>query len=196
MPNDEQDIAIAYDEWAETYDTDENRTRDLAGVVLRESVLDLEGRKVVEVGCGTGRNTVWLAEKAAQVTAMDFSKAMLARAKQRVSDPRVRLIQHDARLPWPITNDSADVVVVMMVLEHIGDLQNFFAEAARILVTDGTCFVCELHPTRQLAGSQAQFTCTATGERRRVHAFMHNILEFVGAALGAGFALKHLGEWR
>jgi len=195
MSNDKQDIAIAYDEWAETYDTDENRTRDLAGVVLREIGLDLKGQKVIEVGCGTGRNTVWLAERAAQVTAMDFSKAMLARAKQRVSDPRVTFIQHDAREPWPLSDEAADVVIAMLILEHVENLNIFFAEAARALTKDGVCFVCELHPIRQLAGSQAQFSNLKTGIRQRVPAFIHSTSEFVNTALAAGLTLTHLDEY-
>ena len=54
-------IARAYDQWAETYDTDPNRTRELAGQVLRKIDLPVSGLEVVEIGCGTGRNTEWLA---------------------------------------------------------------------------------------------------------------------------------------
>ncbi|HEY3041826.1 MAG TPA: hypothetical protein VGJ66_24050 [Pyrinomonadaceae bacterium] len=54
------EIAAAYNEWAETYDTDKNATRDLAAQVLRRADLTLAGRRVIEVGCGTGRNTEWL----------------------------------------------------------------------------------------------------------------------------------------
>ena len=54
---DQSEIAAAYNDWAETYDIYPNRTRDLAAEVLRQVDLNLEGRKIVEVGCGTGRNT-------------------------------------------------------------------------------------------------------------------------------------------
>jgi malonyl-CoA O-methyltransferase len=55
------EVAAAYDQWADTYDNDHNRTRDLAGNILREAGLAVAGRSVVEIGCGTGRNTEWLA---------------------------------------------------------------------------------------------------------------------------------------
>jgi ubiquinone/menaquinone biosynthesis C-methylase UbiE len=196
MSIEKHDIAMAYDEWAETYDTDENRTRDLASVVLQKIGLDFTEQHVVEVGCGTGRNTIWLAEKAAEVTALDFSEAMLGRAKQRISDPRVTFIQHDAREPWPLLNHSADVVIAMLVLEHIDDVSGFMREAARVLRAGGVCFICELHPARQLTGSQAQFTRVTTGERQRVTAFTHSVSDFVNPALAAGFQLKQLGDWR
>ena len=75
------EIAIAYDQWAETYDTDFNRTRNLAAQVLRQTDLQVHGREVIEVGCGTGHNTEWLAKRASRIVALDFSKGMLLRAK-------------------------------------------------------------------------------------------------------------------
>jgi len=193
------EIATAYNEWAETYDTVDNRTRDLAAAVLRQSDLNFAGRKVIEVGCGTGRNTEWLSRLAAgprEIVALDFSEEMLARARERVRDPRVRFIQHDVRTAWPLANISADVVIAMLVLEHVEHLEPVFAEAFRTLTAGGEFFICELHPMRQLLGGQAQFTSAQTGEHRRVAAFLHNTSEYVQAGLSCGFELLHLGEWR
>ena len=68
------EIAEAYDRWAATYDADKNATRDLDAIVVRKAPLALEGREVLELGCGTGKNTSYLAEHAARVVAMDFSE--------------------------------------------------------------------------------------------------------------------------
>jgi ubiquinone/menaquinone biosynthesis C-methylase UbiE len=195
----EPEIAIAYNNWAETYDTDLNRTRDLAAKVLKDANLELTGRKVIEVGCGTGRNTEWLARPEAgstDIVALDFSEGMLARARTRISDPRVRFIQHNACTSWPFADSSADVVIAMLILEHVERLETFFAEAARVLTAGGEFFVCELHPMRQLAGGQAQFSNTKTGERQRVTAFLHETAEYVNTGLSLGFELQQLGEWR
>jgi len=199
QPSNKPEVAVAYNEWAETYDTDHNRTRDLAAQTLRQADLDFANRNVIEVGCGTGRNTEWLARPAAGATdiiALDFSEEMLTRARDRVRDPRVRFIQHDIRATWPLTDASAEVVIVMLVLEHVELLPPIFAEAARTLSNGGELFICELHPMRQLLGGQAQFTSTQTGEHRRVAAFLHNISDYVNAGLSSGFELINLGEWR
>ena len=185
QPSDTSEIAAAYNEWAETYDTNQNRTRDLAGEVLRQVDLDLAGRNVIEVGCGTGRNTEWLARSEAgcsNIVALDFSEAMLARARARVDDPRVRFIQHDVRARWPLADASADVVIAMLILEHIEHLGPFFAEATRTLSRDGKLFICELHPMRQLAGGQAQFTSAKTGQHNLVTAFLHQTDAYLSAA--------------
>jgi ubiquinone/menaquinone biosynthesis C-methylase UbiE len=193
------EIAAAYNEWAETYDTDQNRTRDLAGTILRQVELNLAGRNVIEVGCGTGRNTEWLARPEAgstNIVALDFSEGMLARASARVADRRVHFLQHDVRARWPLADASADVVIVILVLEHVEHLQPIFAEAARALSASGELFICELHPERQLLGGQAQFTSTQTGERLLVPAFLHNVSDYLSAGLSSGFEIVDKGDWR
>jgi ubiquinone/menaquinone biosynthesis C-methylase UbiE len=190
------EIAAAYDQWAETYDTDPNRTRELAEQVLRKIELPVDGRDIVEIGCGTGRNIEWLATKDASITALDFSEEMLRRARARVTDPRVHFMQHDVRTTWPLANDSRDIIIAMLILEHVEDLETVFAEASRVLRSRGELFICELHPMRQLMGGQAQFSNTQTGERELVPAFLHNVSDFVNGGLSAGFDLRRLDEWR
>jgi malonyl-CoA O-methyltransferase len=127
---------------------------------------------------------------------LDFSEDMLAQARSRLNDPRVRFIQHDARLTWPLTDASADVVIAMLILEHVENLAPVFAEAARVLNTGGQFFLCELHPMRQLTGGQAQFSNTKTGERQLISAFLHDVSDYVNAGLSSGLELEHMGEWR
>lgn len=192
----QSEIAAAYNDWAETYDAVPNRTRDLAAEALRQVDLKLEGCRVVEVGCGTGRNTIWLAERAREVVGMDFSEAMLAKARMRITDRHVRFVQHDIRKTWPLANASADVIVAMLILEHVEHLETVFAEAVRVLTDGGQFLLCELHPMRQLAGGQAQFSNSKTGEQQRVAAFLHDVSDYVNGGLAAGLQLQHLGEWR
>ena len=194
--SDQSEIAAAYNDWAETYDVVRNQTRDLAAKVLRQVKLDLNDRKVVEVGCGTGRNTTWLSERASQIVGLDFSEAMLARARSRVNDPRVSFLRQDVRTTWPLADASADVVIAMLILEHVEDLAPVFAEAARVLNTGGQFFLCELHPMRQLTGGQAQFSNSRTGERQLVDAFLHDVSDYVNTGLSSGFELEQMGEWR
>lgn len=192
----ETDIAAAYDRWAETYDTDPNRTRELAGEVLRQVDLPIAGCDIVEIGCGTGRNTEWLATQAASITALDLSEEMLRRATARVQGPRACFIQHDVRTRWPLGDDAADVIIAMLILEHVEHLEPVFVEAARVLRPNCRLFICELHPMRQLMGGQAQFSNTQTGERELVPAFRHNVSDFVNVGLSAGFDVRRLDEWR
>ena len=196
QPSTKSEIAAAYNEWAETYDTDPNRTRELAASVLRQVGLRVAGRNVIEVGCGTGRNTEWLAQQAGEIVGLDFSEGMLQRAQERVSSSHVRFVHHDVRNPWPLPPASADLVIAMLILEHVEDIKPMVVESARALTSGGELFICELHPMRQLLGGQAQFNNARTGEHHRVPAFLHDVSDYVNAGLALGFELASLGEWR
>lgn len=193
---DDADIAAAYDAWSERYDSDPNKTRERAAEALRSSGFDLVGRDVLEIGCGTGVNSLWLAERARTVLGLDFSEGMLERAKARVQSPRVRFQKADIRAAWPLEDDSVDLVVAMLVLEHVECLSPLFAEAARVLRRSGELFLSELHPSRQLMGRQARFSHPRTGKLQKVAAFLHDTTEYVNGGLEAGFRLAELGELR
>ena len=57
-------IEKAYNTWAEQYDTNENKTRDLDIKATIETLSKYKFKYVLELGCGTGKNTKWLLRKA------------------------------------------------------------------------------------------------------------------------------------
>ena len=118
----EQDgMLAAYENWASTYDTMPNPTRDLDAQVLRKVLRCRLAGCALELGCGTGKNTLWLAEQVDRLIAVDFSAAMLQRAKQRVGR-EVEFHVGDIRNEWPAASASLNAVVGNLVLEHIEDL--------------------------------------------------------------------------
>ncbi|HEY8175378.1 MAG TPA: class I SAM-dependent methyltransferase, partial [Gemmatimonadaceae bacterium] len=140
-------------------------------------------------------NTAWFAEHARQVTALDFSEAMIARAHERLATSNVKFLRHDVRELWPVPAASVDVVTANLILEHVHDLAPMFFEAARVLRPKGQFFVCELHPYRQLLGTKAHFTDPKTGETVQLTAHVHTVSEYVNGGIGAGLQLRELGEW-
>lgn len=190
------EIAAAYDRWAVRYDDDRNRTRDLAASVLRQADLALTGRDVIEIGCGTGFNTAWLAGEASRITALDFSEGMLQRARARLGDPHVQWLRHDIREAWPVAAHSADLVIATLVFEHVEHLLPAFAEAFRCLRPGGDFFLCELHPARQLQGRRAEFVNPATGLLEQVPSFVHSVTAYADAGFASGFFMQRMDEWR
>ena len=188
------DVAQAYDRWSRRYDDDHNATRDLDARVVRQSPLHVANARVLELGCGTGKNSEWLASKAHSLVALDFSPGMLDVARRRVRSERVRFVEHDITRPWPVEPASIDVVVGNLVLEHVRDLGPIYAEAARVLRPAGELFLCELHPYRQLRGGQAHFQDEKTNETVPVTAYRHSVSEYVNGGLAAGLTLRALGE--
>lgn len=189
------EVSRAYDRWAHQYDSDANRTRDLDAHVLRTVGVRIAGRRVLELGCGTGKNTAWLAAGAQSLVALDVSAGMLTRARERVRDAHVRFVRHDIRDPWPAAAGSVDLVVGNLVLEHVENLASVYREAARVLRCGGQLLFCELHPERQRRGGQAHFTDARDGALVVVPAFRHTVPELVNDGIAAGLRLMQLGEW-
>jgi len=183
----------AYTNWSTTYDLDRNLTRDLDQRVTKATLGDLRYRSVLEIGCGTGKNTALLGEIAGQVLALDFSTGMLARAKERLRSDNVSFIVADVTSRWPCMDQFADLIVCNLVLEHVEDLSFVFSEAARTLAAGGRFFICELHPYRQYQGTQAHFR--REQETIDIPAFIHHVSEFISKAQNCGLSLQNFGEW-
>lgn len=186
-------VEAAYTRWAASYDTDRNLTRDLDQQVTREVLSAGRYRSILELGCGTGKNTRLLAQIGERVRGLDLSEAMLDQARAKQFGASVSFTRADLTQPWPCDDGSADLICCNLVLEHIADLGFVFAEAARALAPGGRMFVCELHPFKQYLGSVATFTHANT--RVEVPAFVHHISDFLAASAAAGLRLENLREW-
>lgn len=187
-------IQKAYDEWAEVYDHDENPTRDINYRTIREAPLEFKDKKVLEIGCGTGLNTVYLAEQAHNVVAVDMSEAMLTKARQRAEDKNVEFIKADITKSWQFREKLFDLTVVNLLLEHIEDLNHVFNEVYKALSREGEFYVAELHPYKQLQKSQAKFVNPKTGKEVMVDAFTHSVSEYVNTGIKTGFSLQKIRE--
>ena len=185
-------IQNAYNEWSQTYDTDRNLTRDLDQQVMREALAELHFDSILETGCGTGKNTTFLAQVGVHVHALDFSEGMIEKAREKVKAGNVRFSVADLTQKWPCEDQAYDLIVCNLVLEHIEDLAFIFSEAFRVLDAGGKFFINELHPFRQYEGKKAVFQ---GGEGvTEIPAFVHHISDFLNAASKNGFALLTLDE--
>lgn len=186
-------IQKAYNYWAQTYDSMANITRDLEEIAAKETLGLLDFTTVLELGCGTGKNTRWLAEKATSLIGLDFSEEMLARAREKVPSGNVRFQQADLLHPWPVDDHFADLITCSLVLEHIENLDLIFAQAAKKLKPGGTFYCCELHPFKQYEGSKAKYQ--SENGTVELEVYTHHVSEYVGAALSNGFQLAGLKDW-
>ncbi|HYX18940.1 MAG TPA: class I SAM-dependent methyltransferase [Nostoc sp.] len=89
--------------WSTTYDTDENLTRDLDQIITKETLMGNRCKSIVEIGCGTGKNTLLLSQIAQTVYAVDFSASMIEKAKEKVNSVNVIFITADITKQWICT---------------------------------------------------------------------------------------------
>lgn len=187
------DIKKAYDTWSKQYDTDDNKTRDLEAQALRLTLAGVPFNNCLEIGCGTGKNTEWLATKAKQITAVDLSKEMLAVAKEKIKSDKVDFKQADITQSWTFVKEQFDLVTFSLVLEHIENLDDIFREVSNALVPGGYVYIGELHPFKQYIGSKARFE---TEEGLQIlKCYNHNISEFIQSAKSYNLKILDINEY-
>jgi SAM-dependent methyltransferase len=185
-------IEEAYTLWSTTYDSDRNLTRDLDQLTTERVLTGKSYENVMEIGCGTGKNTAFLTRIGRKILAVDFSLGMLRKAKAKVASQSVLFIVADLIRPWPCKPKSLDLIVCNLVLEHVKDLSAIFSQASQALAAGGLFFINELHPFRQYQGAQAEFR--GETDTVRIPAFVHHVSEFTMAAEQNGLSLKMMKE--
>ena len=187
------EVQQAYDSWASQYDTNINKTRDLEAYALRTSLDNIIFNSVLEVGCGTGKNTEWLITKSNSITAIDLSEEMLAKAKEKINSTAVEFKQVDITKPWSFRKQVYELVSFSLVLEHIENLDHVFKETADALKPGGHLYIGELHPFKQYTGSKARFE-TDKGTQI-VTCFNHHVSDFINAGKKYGLMLVDIEEY-
>jgi malonyl-CoA O-methyltransferase len=186
-------IRDAYNLWSSIYDHDRNLTRDLDQAVTQTVLGADRYGTVLEMGCGTGKNTGLLRQISGFLLSFDFSPGMLAQARSKPGLMDAHFALADLTGAWPLAPACADLLTFNLVLEHLSDLNHIFREARRVLRPGGQVFLCELHPFKQYQGKQAVIR---QGEQETlITAYLHHLTDYTRAAEAAGFRLDRLDEW-
>jgi predicted TPR repeat methyltransferase len=186
-------IEKAYNIWADQYDTNSNKTRDLDTKSTIKTLNKFDFSKVIELGCGTGKNTTFLLKKADEIIGLDFSQEMLNKAKAKIKDERVEFRKADLTKSWEIDNDFADLITCSLTLEHIKNLNHIFNQANLKLKKNGLFFISELHPFKQYSGSKAKYD-TENGTKE-LEVYIHHISEYIDDAKNNGLEFVEMKEW-
>lgn len=170
---DEPSAKVAYDAMADTYAVDVetngyNAHIDFPGTTAL--VPDVDGKRVLDAGCGTGKYTEWLLAEGADVVGVDVSDEMIAHARDSAAamddagehddagadagehddaDPADRVTFHRADLGQPLdfaADGAFDGVVSGLALGYVRDWRALFAEFARVLGDDGFVVFSTGHP--------------------------------------------------
>ncbi len=172
---------------------------------------DVTGRRVLEIGCGSAPCARWLRRAGAEVTALDVSGGMLARAAElnRSTGVAVPLLQADAGA-LPLADDSMDLACSAFGgLPFVADARAVLAEVRRVLRPGGRFVASVNHPMRwplpdspdpadlQVTGSyfDRRPYVETDGAGRTVYVEHHRTVgDWVRAVVGAGLVLTDLLE--
>jgi SAM-dependent methyltransferase len=192
----------AYDRWAEVYDSDGNFMQALDDLELKalfpRFVASLDSPRpwrLVDLGCGTGRNTALLARiPDANITALDSSKGMLDVATSRFAHLSRSLcfeifdMLASPASPASVSPNTADGILSTLVVEHI-PLSIFFAHVSQLLRPGGVLLLTNMHS--HMGGiSQAGFVDKATGEKIRPTSYAHTVEDVMLEACRYGLEIE------
>ncbi len=136
-------MAEAYDRAAADYDRQVLGDDWMRNVLWeRYARLFRPGQVVLDVGCGTGIDALFLAQRGIRVVGIDASVAMVAQARSKLADARledlVELRVMDISEIGTLRTDFDGILSAFASLSTVTDLDKFAADAARLLRPRGT----------------------------------------------------------
>jgi ubiquinone/menaquinone biosynthesis C-methylase UbiE len=154
-------IREAYERWAPTYaPVPHNPLMAVEQQAMLAQWPESVGKRVLDLACGSGRYATLLTESgAAQVTALDFSAAMLRRV---ANCHRVQA----SMMSLPFMSGYFNTVVSGLAIGHASSVERWMHEVARVLARDGVLLYSDFHPEAARAGLTRSFkdeqgvTCT------------------------------------
>jgi len=104
--------------------------------------VDFSGKRVLDVGCGTGIKSIYYSKASMEVIGLDASKTFIKKAHDFIQNHRLNsvnfLVADGAHLPF--TGNSFDIVTSNDALEHIYDCRGTVSEMERVVEIGG--YVC------------------------------------------------------
>ena len=167
---------------------------------------DVDGKRVLDAGCGPGAYSEWLVDHGAEVVAVDASPRMVGHARERLGG-RVEVRLHDLREPMGFLGDgSIDLVIAPLVLDYIEDWVPVFREFRRVLKEGGALVFSVGHPAIDYVlktgiddyfrVERMEMTWTGFGEPIVMPSFRRPIQYMTESLHRTGFLIERLIEAR
>lgn len=106
---------------------------------------DVDGKRVLDAGCGVGDHVEPLLNAGGDVVGIDASESALDVARERFGD-RTSFRRADLTDPLEFDDEAFDVVLSHLVLDHVEDWRPVFEEFARVLSPGGVLVFTTVHP--------------------------------------------------
>ncbi len=197
--------ASQYDAMAEEY-TAENDDGVFNALYERPAMLsfvgDVDGKSVLDIGCGAGQLSHILNKRGASVTGIDVSSKMVELARKRLGD-QVDLQVHDLAQPLPFDDASFDIVVASLVMHYLEHWAPALREILRVLTENGAVAFSTHHPTMdwKLHNPDNYFTKKQTtevwtkgGKPFEVTTWRRSLGEISREICDAGFVISRIDE--
>lgn len=175
---------------------------------------NLEGKRILDLGCGFGEHCKMFVEEGAQrVVGIDISEKMLSVAREENADSRIEYINMPMEDIGSLTEEF-DIVISSLAFHYVEDFEGVVKNIYRLLSKDGVFIFSQENPivtahsggdrwTRDENGNKLHYNLTnygIEGERDTVW-FVDNVKKYhrmfstvVNTLVDAGFTIKRMIE--
>jgi len=184
-------VRQGYDLWADSYDATPNPVVAMDARFTLGLLNPRPQERILDAGCGTGRNIVPMRRQGARPVGIDFSMGMLRVARRAL--PGIPLVQGDLEKALPFRTSRFDGVLCALIGEHLSALPLVFREFHRALRPGGRFVFSVYHPDLAEAGKEANFTRGDT--EYRLGAVRWTVGDYLSEVADAGFIAVNHKEW-
>jgi ubiquinone/menaquinone biosynthesis C-methylase UbiE len=137
--------AKGYDIISKMYSDRSNMVVAAEGKKIIELIGKVRGKKILDAGCGSGRYSIQLAKKGAEVHGIDISKGMLRAARKNGKRLGIKY-QIASMLRIPYSDNVFDVVISNLAIDHVNDYKKALSEMLRVCKPNGFIVISTMHP--------------------------------------------------
>ncbi|MDN5289489.1 MAG: Ubiquinone/menaquinone biosynthesis C-methylase UbiE [Mucilaginibacter sp.] len=185
----EKSVVEAYDLWSADYDKQPDNLMlylDARLFSLLISQINITGKHIADIGCGTGRHwPTLLSKQPADLTGFDVSGGMLSKLNEKYPEAHTNLITDN--LFSDIPDESYDVIISTLTVAHIEDIEEAIQAWSRLLKSDGEIIITDFHPHTLAFGGKRTFK--HNNAVLAVHNYVHPIYTIKEVLLKNNFSL-------
>lgn len=146
MPSDQELWSEAADKYHQFVGSPQDALRtEVLYPAIFELLGNMQGKRLLDIGCGNGLFAYEEAKKGSQVDAFDNAN-MIKIAQENFSHSNIQFQSLDANQKFPYPDKTFDYITANMVLMDMADIQNLLKESDRVLRDDGKMIISILHP--------------------------------------------------
>ncbi len=130
------------------FDLEEESFFKQVNIKLKSMLGNVEGKEVLDIGCGRGNLSFYLARRGAKVIGIDLSKNFINFCKNQMKrlNLKVDFRVMNAQIP-DFEDNTFDIIVGSRILHHLPDIELFFRECKRLLKKKG--FITFIEPLKK-----------------------------------------------
>jgi ubiquinone/menaquinone biosynthesis C-methylase UbiE len=193
------EIRKIFDKFGKYFVLDEENNEDRKSLtkITLSMMGDVKGKRILDAGCGPGKEVKILSEMGAEVVGMDISKEMLKIAKKNCEDVEANFILGNIE-QTEFPDHELDIIISLFSILFKKNLESLLKEFHRILKKGGELYIVVPHPTRKMVVyTKNYFDSGKHWEQRgklRVFNYYRTMEEYINSLVDAGFQIKEIRE--